>query len=115
MVEQLIRVSVAAGILVVVFAIAHADEVKVAMNFLHARKLLTHEGWHPVQSKIPGEHIGVENVLIRDGIKEVESCAIDRPLCIFNYSKNGKCLRLVTFGENVPTMQITDISYSCPS
>ncbi|MGF6920126.1 hypothetical protein OKW28_004323 [Paraburkholderia sp. 40] len=30
------------------------------MNFLRARKLLIHKGWHPVQSKVTGEHIGVE-------------------------------------------------------
>ncbi|MBB5505044.1 hypothetical protein HDG35_001279 [Paraburkholderia sp. JPY681] len=112
---QLTRLSIAAGLLVVFSVIAHADRVKVAMNFLNARKLLIQKGWHPVQSKTPGEHIGVENILIRNGIKEVESCAIDRPICIFNYAKKGKCLRLVTTGERVPTMQITDISSSCSS
>ncbi|MCC8402414.1 hypothetical protein LJ655_11000 [Paraburkholderia sp. MMS20-SJTN17] len=111
----MIKVPVAAGILVLASLIAHAEEVKVAMNFLHARNLLIHKGWYPVQSTMPGEHIGIENILVRDGIKEVESCAIDRPSCIFNYSKNNKCLRLVTFGENVPTMKIIDISNSCPS
>jgi hypothetical protein len=115
MVERLVRASIAAALLVAISVTAHAQEIKIAMNFLHARELLIHKGWYPVQSKISGENIGVENILLRDGIKEVESCAIDRPLCIFMYSKNGNCLRLTTSGEDVATMKITDIAYSCSS
>jgi hypothetical protein len=42
--------------------------------------------------------------MFQDGFTEVESCTgADHEECIFNYQKNGECLRLATEGEYLPS------------
>jgi hypothetical protein len=46
--------------------------------------------------------------------KEIESCAIDKSYCIFNYKKEDKCFRLVTFGEKIKEMKVYEWTNDCP-
>ena len=91
---------------------AHAEGLKEGMSFLDARKTLISNGWRPILTK--PVYGGTEKILINANIKEVESCAMDTPLCIFNYRKDNKCLRLYTEGEEIKDMRVTSWTEDCP-
>jgi len=95
---------------------ADAGDLKKGGLFSEARAELIEQGWRPVDTHARGAYdaIGVENNLLAAHIVEVESCAIDRPLCIFNYKRDKRCLRLVTQGEDVPEMRVQSWSSRCP-
>jgi len=94
----------------------HSRELKKGMSFLSARKLLIHNGWRPINAH-EGEKFrymgGIDGTLIDAHILEVESCAMDKALCIFNYKKGAKCLRLFTQGEEIKNMRVTHWKYVC--
>jgi hypothetical protein len=96
--------------------VAHAENLRIGMDFLKARKILIRDGWHPEKSRRPeGGYIGTENLLIKNGITEVESCAMDSALCVFHYKKKNRCLEVTTKGEAVKSMEIYSLSHSCPT
>jgi hypothetical protein len=100
--------------------LVHAQALEHGMTFPAARKKLLHHGWEPVitnklnSDEIDYKLIGIEKILRRNGFDELESCAVDRSLCIFNYRKNGKCLRLITKGEDPSRLTILSWSSECP-
>lgn len=103
--------------LMIVFPIAiHAKELKKGMPFLAARKLLIHKGWQPlnIHKGKNFEYMGTDKKLVKAHIMEVEVCAVDRPSCIFNYTKGDKCLRLFTLGEEIKNMRVASWTYDCP-
>lgn len=57
---------------------------------------------------------GIDGTLIDAQIMEVESCAMDKAICIFNYKKADKCLRLFTQGEEIIDMRVISWTYDCP-
>ena len=91
----------------------YAKQLKKGMTLSAARSLLIHKGWRAVNvhDGEKYEYVGIENVLIKANFKEVESCAIDKAVCIFNYKKGDKCLRLFTHGEEIRDMRV--ISWTC--
>lgn len=93
----------------------NAKELKKGMLFLVARHLLINSKWQPinVHEGKTYEYIGTENNLVDAHIKEVENCAMDKALCIFNYKKNDKCLRLITQGEEIKDMRVYNWTYEC--
>jgi hypothetical protein len=93
-----------------------AEQLKKGMKLSAARSLLIHKGWRAVNvhQGEPYEYVGIENLLIKANIKEVESCAIDKAVCIFNYKKDDSCLRLFTHGEEIKDMRVTSWSCDCP-
>lgn len=96
---------------------AHAGTLRKGLPFMQARIQLIKDGWHPVNIHT-GEHyeyIGTETVLIDSHIYELESCAVDRPLCVFNYHRGKRCLRLVTHGEELSDMRVESWSFRCPT
>lgn len=110
----LIRISGVTAVLLGASIVVHAEDLKVGMNFLQARKLLIRDGWHPLKSQPPyGGYVGIENILIKSGVKEVESCAMDSASCIFHYEKKSRCLEVITKGEAVKSMEIYSFSHSC--
>lgn len=66
---------------------AYASSLKKGGLLTEARAQLIKRGWRPVDRRAweAYEPIGVETELRAARIMEVESCAIDRPLCIFSY------------------------------
>ena len=100
----------------ITFACVSHIDLRVGMRFLDARSALQRGNWKPVDvhTKDGYEFIGVEKKLKDQNIDEVESCAIDAALCIFNYRKNERCLRLVTHSEEIDDMRVRSWSYSCP-
>ena len=104
-------------LLVIISPIAvDAKELKKGMQFLVARHLLIDGGWQPINlhKYDNNEYFGATSDLINAHIMEVESCAMDQLFCIFNYKKSGKCLRLVTRGEEIKDMRVYHWTYECP-
>lgn len=100
-------------LLVIVFSInAEGKELEEGMHLIVARKSLISNDWRPILTK--PVYGGTEKILINANINEVESCAMDTPLCIFNYRKDNKCLRLFTEGEEIKDMRVTSWSEDCP-
>jgi len=89
--------------------------IKEGMPFAKARSILLAHAWRPIAVDIESERIGVENQLVKKQIIEIESCAIDQPLCIFNYKKGAACLRVMTRGEKVKDLVIDSWSNDCPN
>jgi hypothetical protein len=83
-------------------ALLHKDE-----PIAQARARLIMDGWTPVridQVIIPGEREnlqpGTPREMFNSGYFEIEGCSgTGVNSCIFNYQKNGQCLRVVTEGE----------------
>ena len=105
------------ALLLVAFS-AFAKEIvpKPGMRFLKARAMLQASGWRPVDVHLKDgyEFIGVEKRLKARHVDEVESCAIDRGLCIFNYKQGARCMRLIARGEKVGGMRVESWSHACP-
>jgi hypothetical protein len=96
---------------------AQAGTLKKGAPFVQSRAQLIKDGWRPVNVHAGEdyEYIGIETVLAEAKIYEVESCAVDRALCIFNYQQGKRCLRVVTSGEALPAMSIESWSSRCPA
>lgn len=94
---------------------AHADALKTGRAFLATREKLLKQGWQPVSPPADAdrEPIGVEGVLIRAGIAEVESCAMDRAVCLFNYRRGDQCLQVMTSGEVLGAMTVVRWEFRC--
>jgi hypothetical protein len=102
-------------------AFIHAKELEIGMPFLDGRKLLIREGWRPLASESIFPYPEAEEAFHRLKIFEVESCAMDAPVCAFNYKKDDTCLQLFTYGAEIKGvteikkgMHIYNWSYSCP-
>jgi NAD-dependent dihydropyrimidine dehydrogenase PreA subunit len=105
------------ALLLVAFnACAKEIDLRPGMAFLKARAMLQAGGWRPVDMHANDgyEFIGVEKKLKARHVNEIESCAIDRGLCIFNYKKSARCIRLIARGEDVGGMRIDSWSHACP-
>lgn len=110
-------VYISLSLLLVAFgACAKDTELRPGMAFLKARAMLQANGWRPANVHLNDgyEFIGVEKKLKAMHIDEIESCAIDRGLCIFNYKKNARCIRLIAQGEQVGGMRVDHWSHACP-
>ncbi|UXH80170.1 hypothetical protein [Roseateles amylovorans] len=96
---------------------AQAGTMTKGASFIQTRDQLIRDGWRPINVHADDsyDYIGVETELIQSKIHEVESCAVDRPVCLFNYQRGKQCLRVVTVGESLSTLTIDDWSSSCPS
>ncbi|SDS04388.1 hypothetical protein [Pseudomonas prosekii] len=90
------------------FVCLHANAmdvpIKEGMAFVKARKLLIKDGWQP-NPTYTGEY-GVENIILRAGFIEIESCTMGVQYCGFNYTKDKTCLGVGTVGEEVKDMKI---------
>lgn len=78
------------------------------MPFAQARVQFIKQGWQSVNVHAGEQYayIGTERVLNGLNIDELESCAVNRPLCIFNYRRGKRGLQVVTHGEAVPDMRV---------
>lgn len=96
---------------------AHAESLKLrkGMSFTEARKQILESRWQsdPASASREAAPIGVERVLLEEGISEVEFCAMDQALCTFKYRKENACLRLTTQGEELKDMAVLKWTYRC--
>jgi len=94
---------------------ATAAKLHAGAPFLPTRQHLLAQGWQPldVHRHANDEFMGTEKALRQKAIVEVEACAMDRAICIFNYRKGRQCLRLFTEGEQVDKMKIYRWTWDC--
>lgn len=87
------------------------------MGFQKARTSLHKAGWHTRTMHVKNQYtyIGTENTMRNHGVRGIESCAIDRPVCIINYKKGNACLRIFTLGEEFKDLRVDSWSLDCPS
>lgn len=117
---MILHVGAMSGVLLLLTALtpiaSDADGLKKGMRFLAARDLLMHEKWRPINVHQGDgyEYIGVEKALRTARIDELESCAVDIALCIYNYSRGRECLRLATEGEDIAEMRVYYWTHECP-
>jgi hypothetical protein len=78
--------------------------------------MLKRKGWQPAKvNKDPYfPYNDIDKKLVDAHIKEVEGCAMDKAVCIFNYKKGDRCFRLFTQGEEIDDMRVTHWTYECP-
>lgn len=90
-------------------------KLQLGENFSKARVRLYADGWRadPGAHASSGEYFGVDRLLIQKGYDEVDFCSMGKSLCIFQYIKNNKCLRLQTQGEQIHAMKIEHWSDEC--
>lgn len=83
-------------------------------KFTTARRALIAAHWQPVVPKSRLELIGIETHLLRNGIREFESCSVDgEGYCIFRYRRGPHCLTVLTAGENLEFMRVTSWRTEC--
>jgi hypothetical protein len=93
-----------------------AEALKHGMPFYAAVRLIQRQHWQPfdVHRQYNYQHIGMDSKLYQLGFKAVESCSFEQSICVFNYRKNNRCLRLTSIGEKVKAMTVYQWSYQCP-
>jgi hypothetical protein len=109
-------------IMIMIMSAAHGawadqnEDIKRDMPFKKARARLFKMGWHPVNLHHGKDHefIGTEKLLEKARIFEFESCAIDRALCIMNYKRGKRCLKVIVRGETLQAMRVDSWDSECP-
>lgn len=86
-------------------------ESLVGTDYLSARKKLIKEGWAPVRYIDP--QLMDREKKIQRKFPELDSCAIDKPVCSLSYRKQGKCLRVITWGEDMKSFEVNAIAHDC--
>jgi hypothetical protein len=91
--------------------------LKKGMSFRTADTELRHDGWlpRPMYTKNAHDYHSTDKALVEYGVKGIEICAVDRPVCVIHYAKKNKCLRLITWGEEYDELKIEAWSHECPS
>lgn len=90
--------------------------LKKGMPYQTAAGELRRSGWSPrtMHAKSEYTYIGIENTMLSHGVKGIESCAGDRPVCIIRYTKGNMCLRVITLGEEFKDLKIDTWDRECP-
>jgi hypothetical protein len=90
--------------------------LKEGMPYQTAAGKLRRSGWlaRTMHAKSEYTYIGIENTMLSHGVKGIESCAVDRPVCIIHYTRGNKCLRVVTWGEEFKDLKIDTWDRECP-
>ena len=97
---------------------AHARDLpylREGMTASAARQQLRQRHWVPDRSahtrSIP--MWGQDKRLYQKGFTEIESCAVDRPVCLLKYRRQHTCLEVVIEGEQVQHMRVTGWTQQC--
>jgi hypothetical protein len=90
--------------------------LKKGMSYPTANSELRRSGWSARTMHATNEymHIGIENTMLSHGVKGIESCAVDRPVCILPYTKGNMCLRVITWGEEFKDLRVDTWDRECP-
>jgi hypothetical protein len=87
--KKYILISVFLGLIANTFAASERIPLKKGMNYQVADTSLRRSGWHQraVHTRDGYEYIGTERIIKEHGVKGVESCAMDKPVCIVHYEE----------------------------
>jgi len=82
--------------------------LKKGMTYQKADLKLRRSGWssRTMHAKHEYTYIGIENTMLGHGVKGIEGCAGDRPVCVLHYAKGNLCLRLITWGEEFADLKV---------
>jgi len=90
---------------------AFDPESLVGKDYMSARKVLIRNGWGPI-SHIDSQMMDWEKEIQRK-FPELDNCATDRPVCSLSFRKHGKCLRVITWGEDMKSFTVNAIAHDC--
>jgi hypothetical protein len=92
-------------------AMATEPEALIGRDYASARKILIKGHWVPLyRSEVQTmEH----DRKIQRKYPEMDSCAIDKPVCSFSFKKAGKCMRVITWGEEMKFFTVNAIAHDC--
>lgn len=115
--KKYILIPVFLGLVTNTFAASEVVPIKKGMSYQMADASLRRSGWHQrtVHTRDGYEYIGSEKAIKENGVEGLESCAMDRPVCIVHYAKNSKCLRIITWGEQFKDLKIDSWDQDCPA
>lgn len=92
-------------------AAAAEPQSLIARDYASARKILIKDHWVPVH------HLEIQEMehdrRIQRKYPEMDSCAMDKPVCSFSFKKAGKCLRIITWGEEMKSFKVDAIASDC--
>lgn len=90
--------------------------LKKGMSYQKAVSELRHSGWAARKIHMKNEYTyeGTENTMRSHGVKGIENCAMDKPICILNYVKGTMCLRVFTWGEEFKDLRVDSWNFDCP-
>lgn len=115
--KKYILIPVFLGLATNTFAASEVVPIKKGMSYQMADASLRRSGWHQriVHARDGYEYIGSEKTIKELGVEGLESCAMDKPVCIVHYAKNNKCLRIITWGEQFKDLKINSWDQDCPA
>ncbi|QNP49943.1 hypothetical protein [Diaphorobacter aerolatus] len=89
--------------------------LKQGMRISKARAVVLRQGWLPNPSKHSRESPmwGLQKRIYQQGFKEIDQCAVDRPVCLLKYKKDKACLELEIEGEKAGSMRVIGWSHAC--
>lgn len=91
--------------------LAAEPEALIGRDYASARKILIKDRWVPIPYT---ETQAMEHERkIRRKYPEMDNCAVDRPVCSFSFKKAGKCMRIITLGEEMESFTVNAIAYDC--
>jgi hypothetical protein len=111
-----VRFSVPASILLALlagspFAVAAEAETLIGRDYASARKILIKDNW------IPAHYVELQTMehdrKIQRKYPEMDSCAMDKPVCSFSFKKAGRCMRVITWGEEIESFKVNAIVHEC--
>jgi len=90
--------------------------LKKGMAFQSAKRELHRGGWAPQAMHVKDQYsyTDAEKALLDNGVKGIEGCAVDRPVCIVHYTKGKACLRVIIWGEQYKDLEISYWDSQCP-
>lgn len=100
-----------ASILVAQIAVAGEfdPELLIGKTYSFARKSLIQEGWVPKRHR-DSQAMDWEKK-VRRKFPEMDSCSVDRPVCSFSFTRHGKCLRVITWGEDMKSFTVNAVAH----
>lgn len=108
--NALLVVALLAFVVPRVFASGTESKSLIGKSYRSARGALIKNGWTPISLKSV-YLMGWERE-IQGKYPELESCAVDRPVCLFSFIKRRECLRVITLGERVESFAVSAVQSS---
>ena len=89
--------------------------LREGMTAVAARQQLRQRHWVPDPSKQTrsAPMWGLQKRLYQTGFKEVDQCAVDRPVCILKYRLRHTCLEVEIKGEQAQHMRVVGWTQQC--
>ncbi|HEY9101217.1 hypothetical protein [Chitinimonas sp.] len=93
-----------------------ATGLTLGMDFGVARRSVIKQGWRPTPMHAGDGYVysAQERAILHRGMRELDSCAMDRPYCVFYYQRHGECLALTTNGEQPSSLVLASWRNECP-